>query len=116
MNKISITVDAALVTKWLADSPAKIKTAISRIIMQATFLIERYAKINAPVDTGRLRSSIYTDIRPMSSTVSTNTNYARYVHDGTRYMNARPFMKNAARQAKGEMKGIFDSEIDSALE
>ena len=116
MNNISITIDEKIVSRWLSTRPEKLKGAVSNIINKVTLLTERYAKILTPVDTGRLRSSISSQIRPMSSTVSTHTNYARYVHDGTRYMSPRPFMRQGADQALGQMSGIVDAEVKNALE
>lgn len=53
------------------------------------------------IDTGRLRASI--GVKPFKSagfpiygvTVGTNVDYAIYVHDGTRYMEANPFLRDA---------------------
>jgi len=55
----------------------------------ATLIVQRGAKINAPVDTGRLRSSITPEIRTISATevhgvVGSNLAYAPYVELGTR--------------------------------
>lgn len=116
MNNISITLDVASVTKFFKEIPENLERAIATTIQKATLLIERDAKIGAPVDTGRLRSSISSEIRPLSSTVSTHTNYARYVHDGTRFMRARPFMANAGKSAVSEMETILGEEIAAALQ
>lgn len=61
--------------------------------------VQTQARRNCPVDTGRLRSSIGVALsigsRGPQVTVGTSTIYARYVHDGTRYMAARPFLTDA---------------------
>ncbi len=116
MNPISITVDMSSFKRWLAIRPEKMTQAMHNTITKASLLVERYGKLNAPVDSGRLRSSIFTTIRPMSATVSTNTNYAFFVHNGTRYMTGRPFMKDAERQALPQIQGILESEVKQGLE
>jgi HK97 gp10 family phage protein len=55
---------------------------------QATLLVQRDAKINAPVDTGRLRASITPEVRVQGRTVQgvvgSNVIYAPFVELGTR--------------------------------
>lgn len=56
------------------------------------------------IDTGRLRSSI--SIREFIAgsawgvAVGTDVEYAVYVHEGTRYMEANPFLKDALSAAR----------------
>jgi HK97 gp10 family phage protein len=77
--------------------------------------VERYAKQLTPVDTGRLRASIF--YSPANSflqaVVSTNTEYAIYVHEGTKYMRARPFMKYGAMFAELEQRTDFQGRLDA---
>lgn len=74
------------------------------------FSVERYAKQLTPVSSGHLRRSINTSPSTyfeLVAIVSTNTNYAIYVHDGTKYMRGRPFMKYGAMFAQAaELKDI----------
>lgn len=66
-------------------------------------LVTARAKVLAPVDTGRLRASIgppeyrrtFT-LRPEVSVVA-HTDYAKYVHDGTRPHTIRPRQAQALR-------------------
>ena len=53
----------------------------------ATMLVTAEAKRNAPVDTGRLRSSIVPEVRqgnPIEGIVGSNVDYAPYMELGTR--------------------------------
>lgn len=111
MNNISLKIDATKFQKFLVEAPLKVERALRNTIYKVTLLIERGAKQNAPVDTGRLRASISNDLRPLSSTVQTNTNYAVYVHEGTRYMSARPFMKDAVREVSAQVDSIVNEEL-----
>lgn len=111
MPNISITIDAAKYDKFLKDAPNKMARIMQNVIYKGALLVERFSKINAPVDTGRLRASISTEIHPMQATVSTHTNYAVFVHEGTRRMSARPFMTTAANSADKEIGDIINDEL-----
>ncbi len=111
MSKISLKIDATQFQKFLKDAPEKVSIALRNVIYKVTLLVERSAKQNTPVDTGRLRSSISTDIRPMSAKVETHTNYALYVHEGTRFISGRPFMRDAAREVSQQVEQITFEEL-----
>lgn len=58
------------------------------------------------IDTGRLRASITVTTFTWTGgipgvRVGTNVEYAIYVHEGTRYMQANPFIDDAVRQVVG---------------
>jgi hypothetical protein len=53
------------------------------------------AKRRSPVDTGALRASIRID----EDAVVADADHAIYVHEGTIFMEANPFLEEAARQA-----------------
>jgi hypothetical protein len=64
--------------------------------------VDSRAKMNAPVDTGRMRAAGYA--APSSDTegawdVIFPVDYTIYVHDGTRYVMARPFLADALSAA-----------------
>jgi HK97 gp10 family phage protein len=81
--------------------------------MKSAFEIERAAKILSPVDTGRLRASIATSLgvmnRGITSIVSTNVFYAIYVHEGTKRMRKRPFMRQAAESSIGKITSYYQN-------
>lgn len=83
---------------------------LQREINQLAMGVERYAKQLTPVRTGRLRASIFTSpqLAGLRAVVSTNTNYAIYVHDGTKYIKTkRPFMTMGAAFAQvSQLKDI----------
>jgi hypothetical protein len=74
----------------LEEVQAKMEQVVSDIrgspflqgMRDATLLVTRAAKINAPVDTGRLRASITPEVRPHGPTVQgvvgSNVTYAPY--------------------------------------
>lgn len=88
--------------------------------MKSAFQVERYAKLVTPVDTGRLRASIATSLgvlnRGITSIVQTNVNYAIYVHEGTRFLRSRPFMKQGVDRAKPEIEKFYQKAVDNAMQ
>lgn len=104
----------------LRSFPERVKPFLRDASMKSAFMIERNAKILAPVDTGRLRSSIATSLgiadQGLSSIVQTNVNYAIFVHEGTKRMPGRPFMEQAAEQSRDQINQIYDYYLGKALD
>ena len=82
---------------------------VERELTDSANNIEKQAKNITPVDTGRLRASIKADVRELEANIGTDVEYARFVHDGTYKMEARPFLYEAA---DGELEGIEDRIAD----
>lgn len=75
------------------------------LLAKAAVKIERRAKQLAPVDTGRLRSSVAHELgrdeRGLVARIGTDVTYAIYVELGTRRMRAQPFLRPALDAARG---------------
>lgn len=115
MLNITISVNSDKYAKYLGDLPSHIRNAIGTAIKKSAYLVEREAKLETPVDTGRMRASIFSDIQPEIATISPYVNYAVFVHEGTRYIKANPFMERASQNAQSGVQGFFDDEIDRAI-
>lgn len=88
-------IDVRLEIKGLKETQAKMEKAVKDLhgppmlqaMRDATLLVQRDARINAPVDTGRLRSSIVPEVLTRDATlvgiIGTNVLYAPYVETGT---------------------------------
>ncbi len=116
MLNVSLKIDSKKLEKYLASGSERVTRALQTAIAKGTLTAEGLAKRNSPFDTGRLASSIHSEIRPMFGQVQTNTEYAIFVHDGTRYMRPRPWMQQAADEVSGQMDAIIDAEINAAIE
>lgn len=114
--KLDIRIDSAKLQKYLANATPKVERALQTAITKGTITAQGLARRASPVDTGRLRSSIFYEIRPLFGSISTDTEYAVYVHDGTRHITGRPFMKEAADQVAGQLDAIIDSEVSAAID
>lgn len=115
MLQVTIRLDADRYGTYLNDLPAHIRNAIGVAINKSAYLVERESKLETPVDTGRMRASIFSDIQPTVARVSPYVNYATFVHEGTRYIKANPFMKRGMDNAQSGIQGFFDDEIDRAI-
>ena len=114
--QISVTIDADKAIAYFNGLPSKMEVAMNCAIARSAFVFEGNAKERTPVDTGRLRASIWTMTERLSATVSTNVEYARYVHEGTSFMRGRPFMRWGLEDAAGDIRGIIQDEIERALQ
>lgn len=88
---------------------ARLDTPLARDMLRRGQRVETAAKrriSHSPrrIDTGRLRSSLTTQpIRrgPVPGVrVGSNVEYALYVHEGTRYMIANPYLRDALPAAR----------------
>lgn len=89
---------------------------VEKALQKAGFLVEREAKIKAPVDTGRLRASISS--RMISSDVveiGTNVYYARFLEYGTSRMRAKPYLNPALVVNRIKIKNLLMTAIRDAL-
>jgi len=61
------------------------KDPLSDTIKKVTLTLERFVKMATPVDTGRLRSSIKSQVAPFKGIVGTNVEYAPFVEYGSTF-------------------------------
>lgn len=90
-----------------------LKTAIQRVGL----MVGRDSRKFTPVDTGRLRASTYERFySTLRAEIGTNTGYDTFVHDGTRFMKARPFLQmavdNNSTNIDIEFKGAVQDTLD----
>ena len=97
-------------------SPQITTKHLDRAIKKAILLIGRKSRQFTPVDTGRLRASHLEVFRPLHGETGTHVNYDIFVHEGTRYMPARPFMTQAVEQSDFEIQAVFKYEVQNALD
>lgn len=82
MNDIKVEITPPLEKVGKAISAIKLGYALQEFIEKMAFGTERFAKKETPVDTGRLRASISTDIGTLYGRVSPHVKYAGWIHEG----------------------------------
>lgn len=109
--------------KRIGNFGEKIKRAIPDILKKSIFLVERYAKIEAPVRTGRLRASIGgggfsggtfaigegIEFGDRFARIGPTVVYARFVHSNN------PFMSRGLEKAVPEIKKVAKDAVSEAL-
>lgn len=110
--QITVNINPSLQRIGSAFKGAELDKAIHDVLTDFAFTVERYAKQVTPVDTGRLRASISTGFLIASgisgggtARVAPHTDYAGFVHEGTRKMKARPFMRWGVDFAEKKFSG-----------
>jgi len=122
MAKITVRVNPPL--EKLASAFAGFEDILLKHLREAIMgyglLVERGSKMFSPVDTGRMRASIGTSMgimrRDVKAIIQPNVDYAVYVHEGTRYMKGRPFMKWGLDAYKREGDRLVIQKIKEATE
>ena len=71
---------------------------LGKDLLKCVIKVEGDAKRNAPVLTGRLRSSLTHEVKKMVGKVGTNVDYAPPVEFGTSKMSAQPYLFPALRK------------------
>lgn len=99
----------------ITDNSALFKAAKDEAVARALEAIglqaEGYAKMLAPVDTGRLRNSLTHTVEGDAAYIGTNVEYAPYVEYGTRRTKAQPFLKPAVQDHIDEYRAIAENEM-----
>ena len=76
----------------LKAGAGQVRPRAEQVVKKSAFDIEATGKINAPVDTGNLESSISTDIDGLTAQIGPTAEYGGYVEYGTSKMDAQPYM------------------------
>lgn len=84
MSDIKIRIEGLPELKQALNHPYLLHGPVQTFLHRSTLTIESEAKQTAPVDTGRYRSSIQSDVTGWRGTVGTNVSYARFIEFGTR--------------------------------
>lgn len=96
-------------------SPRIMTKNLNQAIRKVTLSIGRDSRINTPVDTGRLRASHYENFTNLKGVVGTDTEYDLFVHQGTRFMKARPFLKQAVDSNESYTDKQFTDAVQDTL-
>ena len=91
-----------------------ITTPLAEGIKKITLWLEGLVKMSTPVDTGRLRGSITSEVKPLYGKVGTMVEYAPFVEHGTRYMEARHVTEGSSTRILGQ--GMFAYALEQLKE
>lgn len=95
------------VTSHVDEVKDALEHQIALALAKVGFAAEDHVKALAPVDTGRLRSSITHLVDDRSVTIGTNVEYAKYQEMGTSRMKAQPFLEPGISNNMEQFKEII---------
>lgn len=109
--------------KLLHSTGMRLEQALKGAVAETALDVERDAKRSAPVDTGRLRSSIGVEFIDggLAADVTASAEYAVWVEQGhnvpgsTKRIPPRPFLTPAAERARARFRGVVESHARRAL-
>lgn len=120
MPDISITIkNLPQIRAAFNAAPRFMNEEFSKAIMKSTLYVQGQSMLRTPVLTGRLRASHTTRYTGsgvgFTGTVEPTANYAIYVHEGTRYMRGRPFLKQGLEASENTIQKLFTQAMQSVL-
>ena len=99
-----------------SKAPSLMRSELNTAIKKTILTIQRRSMINTPVLTGRLRASTRSLFADLRGEVGTNTNYDVFIHEGTRFMKARPYLKDAVDESSGDIDSNFKEAVQNVLD
>ncbi len=89
----------------LKGLPVELRGKMQGEIKKSTLAVHRLAVRGAPVDTGRLRSSLRFEVSDegLTGEIFTDVEYGPHVEFGTQKTRANPFMFNAWNEERGKL-------------
>jgi phage gpG-like protein len=85
--------------------------AIGRALEKIGMMAESYAKMNAPVDTGRLRNSIAHEVDGSTVYIGSNVEYAETQEIGSSKVAGKFYLTRAVRDHVEEYQAIVEEEF-----
>ena len=101
--------------QFLKSNPDLVRKHTSIAMKKSLFALEATATRLAPVDTGHLQQNIRSSYTPLRGTVTPTPNYSIYVHEGTRFQKARPFLTNAMKKEEKKVVGFFTQALTKII-
>jgi len=94
-------------------------SAVRETLMnRVTLTVLRHSQQRTPVRTGHLRRSETTRVEPggLRGFIGTNIQYGVWVHEGTRFMAARPFFVEGMQDSRAEIATLLEKAGSDYLE
>lgn len=98
-------------------SPIIMTKNLRKAIEKALITVQRQSVINAPRRTGFLKASHqHRMLSNLSGYVQPTADYAIFVHEGTRFMRSRPFLRQAVAEKEQEIDRLFLIAVQDTLD
>lgn len=90
----------------------KLRETVDQRLEKSAIIIRNAVVMVTPVDTGRLRSSLTWLREGRTVYIGTNVYYAKFVHNGTRFQSAQPFLVHGTNTVRPAITAIWKAPID----
>ena len=94
---------------------ASVKARVQQSLQELAESIKDTAQRIAPVRTGYLRSTIFTEATEWTVKVGASASYAAYVEYGTRFMQGRRFISQAVEMHRLQLVNIVDEAVNESI-
>lgn len=88
---------------------------LNKAIKKSVVSIGKDSRTKTPVDTGRLRASTLEKFSNLKGEVGTHTSYDFFVHEGTRFMRPRPYLRTSVEGNRGNVDRFFTEAVNNVL-
>lgn len=117
MPEIAVRIkNIADIKRAFSMAPTLMAKELNIAIREAVLTIGRRSRINTPVDTGRLRSSTYEQFTNLKGEIGTKVEYDIFVHEGTRFMAGRPYLRRAVEASDADTQRFFEGAVQRTLD
>lgn len=104
-----------------AQAPRLMNSEFKKALTKSAILVQRESMIRTPVKTGYLRASHTFDVGGgvglgMRAEIYPQAKYGLFVHEGTRFMRSRPFLREGADASVNKIEGYFKDATQKALD
>jgi len=94
---------------------ASMKARVQQRLEELAESIKETAQRIAPVRTGYLRSTIFTEAAEWTVTAGASAPYAAYVEFGTRFMHGRRFLSQAVEMHHPQLVNIVGQAVNESI-
>ncbi len=109
--------NAAQIKSAFRRSPYIMTKNLSGAIKRVAYKVQGQSQRITPVKTGFLRRSHTTTFETgLRATIEPTASYAGFVHEGTRFMKARPFLADAVEITQGFTDTEFEKAVQDTLD
>ena len=97
------------------DDKREVTNALNKGIRKVVFFLEGEAIPLTPIDKGFLRNSYKEKFSNLEGTLYNTRKYGIFLHEGTRYIKANPFLEKTIDQNKREVELVMNEELQHNL-
>lgn len=104
------------ILKSFQKAPAITAKEIDIALKKSILVAQSDSRSRTPVDKGFLRGNQPEDFPSfLTARLSIKQNYAIFVHEGTRFMKSRPWLKQTVAAQSGRINGFFDQALQNVI-